>query len=386
LANESIVNSKGVLPGMAVIIQRAGGVIPEIIGPANVLRHLASKNLGIPYDSVTDKDIASDNSSVNSEEFAALMLGNNVADSPAVIRTGRAVGKSTDITPRFDLLAHIGGQCPACGSDEIEKVGPQYFCRNEDCSGKNSRRYIKMAEQDAFDIEAMGDEIAEALGAKYPDELTLLNLDAPTLADIQIEGEDGNTTSVGEARAKKIHQSMVKTLQLPLDRWLIAAGFDKVGRTAAREIARVCRNIDEALDPAGPIGRRRTDKTAFAEYAINTSVGAVVCNALFQVAETARGKRWITTMRELGIVSRSYAPIPSREGKLSGLTVVITGTLSQERKHFEDLVTAAGGKVSSSVSKKTNYVLAGENAGSKLTKAGELGIRVLSEKEFMELL
>lgn len=326
LHNEEQIQQKNLYVGCDVMVQRAGGVIPEIVAAVN-----------------------------------------------------------PDPSVKFDLAAHIGNKCPVCGGP-IEKQDSAWVCISEACPAKAARRLLHLAGKEAFDIDAMGGEIAEAVSRTLGgDETKIFSLTLGVLSALEISNESG-TTTVGESRAARIMSSLQAAMNLPLDRWLVAAGIAKCGRTASAEIARLCRNIDEALHPEGVIASRRTDTKSFAEMKINSALGKVACGAFFDFFATERGRKWYYLLRDFNVQSASYAPVPAGRGKLEGKTFVITGTLSKDRKHFEELIKAAGGKVGSGVSKKTDYLLCGESAGSKLKEAQKHGVPVLSESELAALL
>jgi DNA ligase (NAD+) len=140
--------------------------------------------------------------------------------------------------------------------------------------------------------------------------------------------------------------------------------------------------------------RKKENHPELAPYQIDDSLGPVAASELVNYLQSEAGKHVLGTLQELGINphSSNFAPLPAEKpaaqshSPIAGKTFVITGTLSESRDHFKDLIEGAGGKVTGSISKNTHYLLAGEKAGSKLTKAESLDVPILSEEGLQDLL
>ncbi len=196
-------------------------------------------------------------------------------------------------------------------------------------------------------------------------------------------------------------ESLDRAKSSPLHRWLFALGIPDVGESAARELARLHNSIDEvAVSPILAIlrdlskGKRKEDVPDLAPYHIASEVGPVAAASTLDFFSSDAGRKSLARLHDLGInpASENFAPKPdetaqdSESPPFAQTTWVITGTLSQPRDHFKAIILDHGGKVAGSVSKNTSYLLAGENAGSKRTKAEALGTRILDEAAFLEML
>ncbi len=345
----------------------------------------------------------------------------------------------------FDLFQFVGGKCPACGGpitrDKIKGQGSgeeeevAWRCQNvAGCPAQLMRRVEYFAQRKALDIESLGGIVAEKLVerglVKEPLDLFDLKLDA--LAKLNL-GTDEEPRVFGEKNATKIIEALQRTKTAPLQRWIHALAIADVGETTAKQLAATHQTLEDlaqsavlrdilALDTketeraeisprsrknppkndAEKAAREQRDaklKTEIAEIEARLEqgglkarlpeVGPVAAASVLNYFASHAGKKVLTRLRELGIrpendLSAATAAAP---GPLAGKTVVLTGTLpTLTREQATAMIEAAGGKTSSSVSKKTDFVLAGTEAGSKLTKAQELGVSVIDEAEFRRLL
>jgi DNA ligase (NAD+) len=182
-------------------------------------------------------------------------------------------------------------------------------------------------------------------------------------------------------------------------------GIPQIGESAAREIARLHRRLSEVFESEilqdladlpnytelSVSKRKKENHPRLAPYHIDPELGPAAAEHLLRFVQSSGGQHVIAKLRELGIdpESDNYDPerssLNNADSPIAGKTFVITGTLSQPRSTFKKIIEAQGGKVSGSVSKKTDYLLAGEKAGSKRTKAESLGVMILDEKAFYDL-
>jgi DNA ligase (NAD+) len=264
---------------------------------------------------------------------------------------------------------HFPQACPVCGTPVVrdaEQVAVR--CPNWQCPEQVKRRLQHFASRGAMDIaglgEAMVNQIVDAGLAR--DAADLYALTAEPLLALERSGKKSVENLLAAIEASK---------QQPLWRLLFGLGILHVGTTSARALADHFGTLD-ALAAAGIEDLLRVE-----------DVGDVVARSLFDYFREARTIELLDRLRAAGVnFSAGTASVVAVSDVLAGQTFVITGTLSQPREHFEELIRAHGGKVSSSVSKKTSHLLCGEEAGSKLDKARSLGVNVLGEEQFLAML
>ncbi len=301
----------------------------------------------------------------------------------------------------FDLFKHVGGLCPSCGGPVSREEGfVAWRCTALTCPAQASTRLRHFGGRKMLDIEGLGDSVSDKLVERglVSRPLDVYSLNPEVLDNLNL-GTDAEPRNFGAKNASRLRASLDRSRTMPLSRWIYAIGIPETGESAGRELARLHRNFAELVESPIlaelariPKGKRKEDNTLLAPYQIAQEVGQVVAQNIISFFASGEGRLFLQTMAELGIdpVSQNYAPIPeaSSEGGRGGLggTWVITGTLTQPRPHFEELIRQHGGKTSGSVSAKTTCLLAGEDAGSKLTKARELNIRIVSEEEFNAIL
>jgi DNA ligase (NAD+) len=348
-----------------------------------------------------------------------------IGDTVVIEKAGEVIPAVVEVVkskrPRnarpFDFLKHIHGKCPVCGG----KVGrdPEFVawrCENLQCPAQTTRRVEFFAARGALDIESVGGIVADKVVERglVREPLDLFELKAEQLAKLNL-GTGEAPRIFGEKNATKAIQAIERAKTFPLSRWLYALAIPDVGKTTATDLARFHDTIDDVANSkllrdvlayheskgdkqAAKEIAERLIKSGFAERSkskvdknagIVTEVGPVVAQSVVDFFTSAAGKKILHRMKQLGIHPKSEKVSAKKlaELPLAGKTFVLTGTLpSMAREEASAKIEALGGHVSSSVSKKTDYVLAGAEAGSKLAKAKELGVRVISEKDFREML
>jgi len=334
---------------------------------------------------------------------------------PAVVEVVRS--KRPRNAKPFDFLKHIHGKCPVCGG-EVRR-DPEFVawrCENIRCPAQATRRLEFFAARGALDIESVGGIIADKLVERglVREPLDLFELKAAQLAKLNL-GTEENPRVFGEKNATKAIQSIERARSFPLSRWLFALAIPDVGKTTATDLARFHETIEDVANSkllrdvlayhesksdkqAAKEIAERLIKSGFAEPSkskidkhggIVTEVGPVVAKSVLDFFGSAEGKKILQRMKQLRIHPKTEKVSAKKmaELPLAGKTFVLTGTLpSMTREEATEKIEALGGHVSGSVSKKTNYVLAGAEAGSKLDNAKELGVRVIDEKEFRKML
>ena len=320
----------------------------------------------------------------------------------------------------FDFFEHIHGKCPVCGG-EIRR-DPQFVawrCENILCPAQTTRRVEFFGARGALDIESVGGIVADKLVERdlVHEPLDLFELNIEQLAKLNL-GTDEAPRVFGEKNASKAIQAIERAKTAPLSRWLYALAIPDVGKTTATDLARFHETINDVAssqllrEVVSYHGRKsdksrdggtkeiadRLIKSGFAEPSkskmdkqrgIVTQVGPVVAQSVLDFFASSAGKKILQRMKQLGIEPKSEKVSAKQMAglPLAGKTFVLTGTLpSMTREEASVKIEAVGGHVSSSVSKKTDYVLAGEEAGSKLEKAKKLGVKIIGEKEFRAML
>jgi len=315
----------------------------------------------------------------------------------------------------FDFFDYIQGKCPVCGGPI--RRDPQFVawrCENLQCPAQTTRRLEFFAARGALDIESVGGIVADKLVerglAREP--LDLFELKIDQLAKLNL-GTDEAPRVFGEKNATKAVRAIERAKTLPLSRWLFALAISDVGNTTATQLARFYENIEDVTDSRllrdvldyhaeGKSERReiaeRLIRAGFAKRSkskidkqsgIVTEVGPVVAKSVLDFFASDAGKKILRRMKQLGIEPKSEEISTKKAAQLplAGKTFVLTGTLpSMTRDEATGKIEALGGHVSGSVSKNTNYVLAGAGPGSKIDKAKQLGVRVIDQAEFCKML
>lgn len=257
--------------------------------------------------------------------------------------------------------------CPSCGA-KVERRGVHAFCTNSlSCKPQIAGRLEHFASRNAMDIEGFSKKTASFL----IDSIGLTNI--PELYELT-ESSFAGLAGFGDKRVANLLGAIEKSKDCELAAFVFALGIPNVGSKTAKDLADKFRNFD------GIRNAKREDLLSVPD------IGEIVADSIIEFFSDERIAAQVDRLLELGVKPRE-AEMKQQNDFISGKTFVVTGTLTRMgRKEAEDLISSLGGKASGSVSKKTDYVLAGENAGSKLDKANALGIRVLSENEFFDLL
>lgn len=292
------------------------------------------------------------------------------------------VYKSGEIIPKVRRVIHekrpagvkkfvIPNVCPVCGAKtEREKDTADIKCTSPNCPAQLERHMINFVGRDAMDIKGFG--------ATYIMELVRLGYlkDIADIYDLKHHREELIEQGIigKEKNTDKLLDAIEKSKQNEAFQLLTGFGIPNVGKAAAKTILKHFGSIEALM---------QADMESLQQVA---DVGEVTALCIRNYFQDENNCKIIERLKEAG-VNMEMAESGSEDGRFDGLTFVITGTLpTMDRKAAAALIEAHGGKVSGSVSKKTNYLLAGENAGSKLTKANDLGVSVISEEELQEML
>jgi DNA ligase (NAD+) len=332
---------------------------------------------------------------------------------PAVVEVVKSK-RPRDSKP-FDFAKHIHNKCPVCGGPI--RRDPEFVawrCENLHCPAQTTRRLEFLAARGALDIESIGGIVADKLVERglVREPLDLFELKLEELAKLNLGTEEAPRV-FGEKNATKAINAIQRARTLPLSRWLFALAIPDVGKTTANQLARFHATIDQVASSqllrdvldyheqrdktsAKAIAERliesgfaKPSKSKAAKESIVTEVGPVVAGSVLHFFASPTGKKISRRLNELSVDPKSEK-IPAghaAELLLAGKTFVLTGTLpSMTREEASEKIDALGGHVTGSVSKKTDYVLAGAQPGSKLDKAKELGVKVIDEAEFRKIL
>jgi DNA ligase (NAD+) len=261
-------------------------------------------------------------------------------------------------------------QCPVCGSAAVREEGEaDYRCTGGlFCGAQRKEAILHYAHRRAVEVDGLGDRLVELLVdaniiRTLPD---LYRLGLTSLAGLD---------RMADKSANNLLEAIEKSKQTTLPRFMFGLGIRHVGEATAKALARYFGNLDAIMNAS---------ETALLEV---DDVGPVVAQSIRTFFDQAHNREVVEQLRGCGVTWEEGEPAERAPQPLSGKTFVITGTLpTLGRDEAKDLLEAAGGKVAGSVSKKTDYVVAGTEAGSKLDKARELGVAVIDEKQLMELL
>jgi DNA ligase (NAD+) len=350
-----------------------------------------------------------------------------------VVKSRRPVGAG-----EFNLFEHVGGHCPACGGSiakeklagEAEEVA--WRCQNvAGCPAQLTRRVEYFAQRKALDIESLGGIVAEKLVERglVKEPLDLFELTVERLGKLNL-GTDEEPRTFGEKNATKVIEALQRAKTAPLHRWIHALAIADVGEATAYQLSQTHESLgalvtSEVLrdvrdlgakeaerqeisprsrknppkDEAEKKAREACDAELKAEIAVLEArlaagglkarmpeVGPVAAASVLDYFASPAGVTVLERILQLGIAPAGNAVVASpvaAAGPFAGKTCVLTGTLtSLTRDEAGELIRQGGGTVSGSVSRKTDFVIAGESAGSKLDKARELGVTILDEAEF----
>ncbi|WP_428938001.1 NAD-dependent DNA ligase LigA [Fontivita pretiosa] len=271
-------------------------------------------------------------------------------------------------------------KCPSCGAKvEKEPDTPYIRCVNPACPAQLRERLLWFVGRGQMYVEGLGEHIIDQLIAagKLKTFADLYKLTEADIANLTSKTEkDGKTIirKVGQKNAAKIIKNIESTRSLGLDRLLAGLGIRHVGNRVAYVLASHFGSLDAIASATKE------------QLAAVHEIGPVIAESVYDFFHNEAGIKAIKALKAVGIDPKMPRPeAAGGEQPLAGQTVVVTGTLKNfDRKQIEDLIQQLGGKPASSVSKNTSFVIAGENPGSKLEKARQLGVPVLSEEQFLK--
>ncbi len=255
--------------------------------------------------------------------------------------------------------------CPSCGEPVVKDDEAAVRCTNSACPAQLERNLIHFASRDAMNIDGMGEAIVKLLidNGLIRDSADIYKLKAEDIAPLE---------RMGEKSAENLITAIQNSKSAGLDRLIYALGIRNIGQKAASALAERYGNIDALFEAT------EEDLCSIADF------GKVMAEYVINFFSHPQTRQLIDELKAAGVKTEYERKAVS--DKFAGLTFVLTGTLpTMTRDEAEAMIIARGGKATSSVSKNTSYVLAGEKAGSKLTKAQALGVPVIDEEEFLRM-
>ena len=342
-----------VLREIVVQVGRTGVLTPKaVVDPVRLAGTTVTNATLHNQDFITEKDI-------------------RIGDTVRIRKAGEIIPEILGVVPEkrpADAVPYLLPTCcPVCGAPvERDEDGAATRCTGAECPAQLSRNIAHFVSRDAMDIDGLGDAIVEQLiqsgHIQSPADLYFLTLE-----------QLSSLWKKGDKAPKKLLASIEASKENDLSRLIYALGIRQVGAKAGKVLAKAFGTLDALME---------ADEERLTQV---PDVGAITARSIVSWFRSGQSRHMVERLRQAGVNFVSKVEITDR--RFEGKTFVLTGALSRfTREEAEEKIELYGGKASGSVSKKTSYVVAGEAAGSKLRKANELGIPVLNEEEFLEML
>ncbi|MBE7030428.1 MAG: NAD-dependent DNA ligase LigA [Ruminococcaceae bacterium] len=297
-----------------------------------------------------------------------IRIGDTVVIQKAGDIIPEVVEVKTDLRDGSEREFSMPDTCPACGAPVRREEGEAaYRCTDVDCPAQLSRHIIHFVSRDAMDIEGLGPSVVDKLlsAQLIGSAADLYYLNRDHLASLE---------GLGEKSADNLLAALEESKQRGMARLLFAMGIRHIGLAASKLIARRFGSMDALFDATAQ------------ELAEIEDIGMIMAQSVVDFFAEPHTRAFLDKLKQAG-VNTLHQSDTATDTRFAGKTFVLTGTLSSMgRKEASERIESFGGKVSGSVSKKTDYVVAGEEAGSKLTKAQDLDVTILSEQEFLTML
>lgn len=310
------------------------------------------------------------NATLHNQDFVD-KLDIRIGDTVLVQKAGEIIPEVLSVNyhkrPEGTVPFKLPEHCPECGSPIVrDEDGAAMRCTGLECPAQLLRTIAHFASREAMDIDGLGISICESLInnglIKTPADLYYLNAEEVAKLD-----------RMGKRSASNLLKSIEKSKEQGLGRLLCAFGIRQVGSKASKVLARHFGTMDRLVD------------ATVEELTEVPDIGPVTARFIREWLDQEQSRHQIQRLKDAGVSMESTDSV--QDTRFKGMTFVLTGALERfTRSEAAAIIEKMGGKASGSVSKKTTYVVAGENAGSKLTKANELGIPVITEDEFAEML
>jgi len=336
-------------------VGRTGAITPmAILEPVSVAGSTISKTTLHNEDFIKEKDL-------KIGDTVVIQKAGDVIPEIVEVKKEKRTGNEKEFTmPKV---------CPVCGAKAVREEGEAAIrCTGIECPAKLVRNIIHFVSKEGMDIDGLGENLVE----QFIEKGLIENIaDLYTLTFEDIASLKKNGTKFAENLINAINDSKDR----PFYKLITALGIRHIGAKSAKTIAKHFKNIDNLIS------------AEVEEIAELEDVGQIMAESIYEFFKEEQTIDLIKKLRNAGVNMKEEESLEQIELKFEGLTFVLTGSLDNyTREEAGDIIEKLGGKVSSSVSKKTSYVLAGEDAGSKLTKAQNLGVTVITEKEFEEMI
>ena len=294
-----------------------------------------------------------------------------IGDTVLVRKAGEIIpeiiGVNKDKRPYSAVPFQMPEKCPSCGEPIYRQEGEAaYYCTNSVCPAQLIRNLIHFVSRDAMNIDGLGSALIELLVSEglVKDAADLYRLTAAPIAKLE---------RMGEKSAANLINAIESSKNRGLDKLLFALGIRQIGEKAAKSLASAFGDIE------------RFFSLTVDELCLVEDIGEITARGVVNYFSLPSTRVLIDSLKSLGVKTTFESAVT--DTRFAQKTFVLTGTLpSMTRDEASALIEKFGGKTSGSVSKKTAYVLAGEDAGSKLTKAQALGVTIIDEKTFLEML
>ena len=290
-----------------------------------------------------------------------------IGDTVLVQKAGEIIPEVLSVNkekrPENTVAFKMPDTCPECGAPVVrDEDGVALRCTSPECPAQRLRNLAHFASKEAMDIDGLGISVCESLinSGLVGSPAELYYLDAQSVASLD---------RMGKKSAENLINAINKSKQAGLARVICAFGIRQVGQKAAKTLAKHFKTLDKLMDAS-----------EFELMAVS-DIGGITAGFIREWFDLPQSQHQIKLLREAGVSFESKEAV--KDSRFAGMTFVLTGELSNyKRDEAAEIIESFGGKASSSVSKKTSVVLAGENAGSKLQKAIELGVKIIDEAEF----
>lgn len=336
-------------------VGRTGIITPvAVLNPINISGSTVSKA------SLHNKDIIDE-------------LDIHIGDMVVVKKAGEIIPKVVRVVEELRLANSkkyvIPNICPSCKSKTFTKEGDPFTrCLNPDCPEQNIRKIIHFASREALNIEGLGDKVVATLYEKeiIKHTIDLFSLDRNKLVELE---------RMGDKSVDNLLNAIENSKQSSLDKVIFALGILNVGKKAGKILAEYYKNLTNF------------SKATVDELLKLPDIGLITAESIVDYLSNDNNLRFINELIEIGMNPQYEIQDKNTDNIFSGKTIVLTGKLIElTRNEAKEYLERFGAKVTGSVTSKTDYVIAGEKAGSKLAKAEQLGIQVLSEDEFIDIM
>jgi len=343
-----------ILKDIVLQVGRTGAITPlAILEPVKVAGSTISKTTLHNEDFILEKDLKIGDTVVIQKQ------GDVIPEIVDVIKSKRTGNEKDFVVPT---------RCPVCGAAAVREEGEAVRrCIGIECPAKQYRNIIHFASREAMNINGLGDSIIEEFLNRHM---------ISNIADLyELKLEDiASLKKNGKKFAQNLVDAIAASKQNDLYRLINGFGIRNIGVKAAKSLAKTFRTMN------------RLKEATYEELIEIDDMGEIMAKSVVEFFSQEQTKDLISRLESYG-VNMNYIEEEGADDRFKGKTFVLTGALDRfSRKEAEDIIEKFGGKASSSVSKNTDYVLAGEDAGSKLRKAQELGIKVISENDFAEMI